>query len=279
MSLNEENIQWKDEFSIGNLEIDKEHQKLFSLAKLAFKISQYDDEEKMKEELKNLIDELTFYTSTHFENEKEFMRRIHFPQIKEHIQSHKIIHMKLNALIKQLSSMQIKEVHEAVANFIEKYFINHIIQEDIQIKIWYNRDKQNSKEFPWKQCYNTNITHIDKRNQSLLQLATKAYEKVYFKERDTKITAIINELYDYMKYHFKEEEKLMKENNYPYAKEHIALHRGIIQSINRFVIQLPHANEEHFEKELAYNIENIFVKHLIEEDESFRQYLSNLKSM
>jgi hemerythrin len=137
MSLTEEMVSWKEEYSIGNTEIDREHQKLFDLGKKALEITSIESENHAKAQLKEIIDELTFYVATHFANEQEFMRKIDYPDLENHTKKHKQITQDLNALICTFGTLSIMQVHEKVSEVIECTFIKHILEDDLQIKIWH----------------------------------------------------------------------------------------------------------------------------------------------
>jgi hemerythrin len=136
---------------------------------------------------------------------------------------------------------------------------------------------KSKKTFDWKQSYNTGHTQIDQEHKEMFNIAAKAYEKVGFAQREDKIRDILNRVYDYMKAHFKNEEEVMKDSGYPAHEEHCNMHRDIVKRMNRFVIQLPHANEELFEKELAHVIDELFIEHIKKDDEAFRVWWEKQK--
>lgn len=277
MSLTEQMVHWKEEYSVGNTEIDREHQKLFSLAKKALDVINIESENHAKLQLKEIIDELSFYVGTHFTNEQEFMHKIDYPDLAIHTKKHKQITQDLHVLISSLGKMTLTEVHEKISDFVENVFIRHILEDDLQIKIWNKCFDEIQKTFDWKQSYDTCNAQIDKEHKELFAIATRAYERVGFAQREDKIREVLNRIYDYMKSHFHNEEEFMKETGYPAFQEHRQMHLDIVKRMNRFVIQLPHANEELFEKELAHMIDEAFVEHIKNDDEEFRVWLEKQK--
>ena len=59
--LNTDTIIWKSEYNINDFRIDKEHQKLFTIAREAMNISKLKDDGKLKDKLKEIIPKLDFF--------------------------------------------------------------------------------------------------------------------------------------------------------------------------------------------------------------------------
>ena len=266
MNTNIENLIWKSEYNIGNLKIDQEHQKLFSIARKTLSLIKTNDDNTEKVKTKELITELFDYVGTHFSNEQKFMNEIEYPELENHKLLHKNILNMLTDLISKLNTMELKEIEKALYNFIEEYFIKHIILEDKKINLWNSTLEDLKKHSGWKDIYSVGNATIDAEHKQLFDIAQEAFFDVDEKEKTSKIKRILTDLYDYMKTHFSHEEKFMEEINYPKIEEHKKLHREIISKINDFVKQLPTMNINSFEKELARIIDISLVHHIIQED-------------
>lgn len=260
------NLIWKSEYNIGNLKIDQEHQKLFSIARQTLSVVKLKNDEKEIEKLKELITELFNYVGTHFINEEKYMKEIKYPELDKHKLFHKNMLDMLTKLISELNSMALKDIEKSLYNFIEEYFIKHIILEDKKISLW-NCSLEDLKHLSaWKEIYSVNNPMIDKEHKQLFDIAQEAFMPVEEKDKTKKIKAILTDLYDYMKIHFAHEEKFMSEINYPKLDDHKKLHKEIILKINEFVKQLPTIQIDDFEKELAKIIDLSLIQHIIKED-------------
>lgn len=259
-------LVWKSEYNIGNLQIDNEHQKLFSLAKKALNIADISDENKIKAKLKEVIEELFEYVSSHFSNEQRFMKNIKYPELQSHIQLHKKMIDMLKELISKLNTLEIKEIEDKLCEFIEEYFVRHIIMEDKKIHLWQVSLEELRKNFGWKNIYSVNNMKIDQEHKQLFDIAKEAFQTVEDENRSKKIKEILTDLYEYMKTHFKDEEQYMQEVEYPYLEEHKVLHKDIISLLNEFVKTAPSIEASLFEKELARMIDITLVQHIIQED-------------
>lgn len=266
MDKNIENLIWKSEYNIGNLKIDQEHQKLFSIARKTLSVIKLNNDEKEIGKIKELITELFTYVGTHFSNEQKYMKEVKYPELENHILLHKNLLDMLTNLISQLNTMELKEIEKSLYSFIEEYFIRHIILEDKKINLWNCSLEDLKSHSGWKDIYSVNNKIIDKEHKELFNIAQEAFAYVEEKDKTKKIKEIVTDLYDYMKTHFSHEEKFMQDINYPKSEEHKKLHREIILKINEFVKQLPTMNISDFEKELAKIIDISLVHHIIQED-------------
>ena len=266
MDKNIENIIWKSEYNIGNLKIDQEHQKLFSIARKTLSVVKLNNDEQEIGKIKELITELFTYVGTHFSNEQKYMKEVKYPELENHILLHKNLLDMLTNLISKLNSMNLKEIEQSLYSFIEEYFIRHIILEDKKINLWNCSLEDLKSHSGWKDIYSVNNEIIDKEHKELFNIAQEAFAYVEEKDKTKKIKEIVTDLYDYMKTHFSHEEKFMQDINYPKSEEHKKLHREIILKINEFVKQLPTMNISDFEKELAKIIDISLVHHIIQED-------------
>ena len=266
MDRNIENLIWKSEYNIGNLKIDQEHQKLFSIARKTLSVVKLNNDEQEIGKIKELITELFTYVGTHFSNEQKYMKEVKYPELENHILLHKNLLDMLTNLISQLNTMELKEIEKSLYSFIEEYFIRHIILEDKKINLWNCSLEDLKSHSGWKDIYSVNNEIIDKEHKELFNIAQEAFAYVEEKDKTKKIKEIVTDLYDYMKTHFSHEEKFMQDINYPKSEEHKKLHREIILKINEFVKQLPTMNISDFEKELAKIIDISLVHHIIQED-------------
>ena len=103
MDKNIENIIWKSEYNIGNLKIDQEHQKLFSIARKTLSVIKLNNDEQEIGKIKELITELFTYVGTHFSNEQKYMKEVKYPELENHILLHKnLLDMLTNLISKQV---------------------------------------------------------------------------------------------------------------------------------------------------------------------------------
>ncbi len=115
-------IEWKDEYSVGITHIDQDHKKLIKLLN-QFTVA-YDhamSEEFEKEALEALID----YTKYHFEREEKMMRENDYPDFV----AHQAKHQEMIGQVNQFVDLYNKKGHDAlkeVSEYLTVWLISHI---------------------------------------------------------------------------------------------------------------------------------------------------------
>ena len=133
-------FEWEDIFSVGNEQIDKQHQHLFRLGN---EILDAD-----KNEGKRYVMELFKYTKAHFAEEEEHMKEIGFTDYEEHVEMHNKLITDLSAVSERYSCTQ--ENINNVATFLYNWLTKHIVNEDMKYACH------------WQQFISVDFVHISK---------------------------------------------------------------------------------------------------------------------
>ncbi len=70
---------WDDKYSVGNNGIDKQHKKLFELAKKSYI---YANKNISREDIRNIITEFFEYMKEHFRDEEIYLELIEYPYLE-----------------------------------------------------------------------------------------------------------------------------------------------------------------------------------------------------
>lgn len=116
---------WNYDFETGIKRIDFEHQVFLELIN-SFKMAV--DKNQSKQELDSIISELEKYAEFHFISEENFMRRINYPEYKDHQSKHFDLLEEFN-IAKHGGTDYIKFM-----DFVYAWFTHHTIGEDKKIK-------------------------------------------------------------------------------------------------------------------------------------------------
>ncbi|EJF7423089.1 hemerythrin domain-containing protein [Campylobacter jejuni] len=86
-------VKWSRDFSIKNMQLDKQHELIFEITNLAndLALNIQDNNTQHKNDLKQILVKLFQYIKIHFKDEEKFMESIDFPLIEEHKKSHQIL--------------------------------------------------------------------------------------------------------------------------------------------------------------------------------------------
>lgn len=115
-------IQWTEDLSVGNQELDKEHQRWIEI------LNEFYDglkAGKSKEKLEELVIKMLDYTKYHFSNEEDFMKSVNYPNLIEHQKTHAEYVEKITEFYEKLKSGKLILSLE-VTNFLKSWLVNHI---------------------------------------------------------------------------------------------------------------------------------------------------------
>jgi len=122
---------WKEQYAVGEPELDKQHQYLFYLGN---KI-QNDD----KKQAKSYVMKLYKYATAHFKAEEAHMKLIKYPDIEKHRKLHDKFITDLNLLSEKFSS----DSFDKFKNFLFTWLVDHILNEDNKYFIFANEKNIN----------------------------------------------------------------------------------------------------------------------------------------
>ncbi len=128
-------FEWKEKYSVGNLNIDQQHKGIFEIANSL-------TEEMNENEIKIILMKLFKYTRVHFADEEEMMKKIGYPKLDEQRELH-------NELISKLSTLSVKsfDTVQFVINFkkfVYGWITNHILLHDMDY-FHYNQKRLTNK--------------------------------------------------------------------------------------------------------------------------------------
>ena len=117
-------FSWKEEYGIGDLLIDKQHQYLFSLANKLV-------ESKGQAEVTNNAMKLFRYVREHFSDEEAVMRKAGYPAYAEHVAMHEALITQLSVISSEICKDQWSM--EALKEFMNQWLLGHIVEEDAKL--------------------------------------------------------------------------------------------------------------------------------------------------
>lgn len=124
--MNLEKINWTNDLSIGNINIDNEHKILIEVYN---ELVDYVELNKNRVEFAKILSKLTDYALKHFRKEETYMLALGYPKSTEHIQSHKDYNHKVTTYYNELFRSYPPELIEIV-EFLKNWCTNHILHSD-----------------------------------------------------------------------------------------------------------------------------------------------------
>jgi hemerythrin-like metal-binding protein len=123
-------IEWKDEYSLGIKKIDEQHQAIFGIMNKAHKTI---NERKTDVNFQKIANDLLVIAQKHFSLEERYFKKFNFKFASVHIKEHKRFIIEVKQLKKMYSQDSIKLCFE-LADFLEDWFLDHILNEDKKYK-------------------------------------------------------------------------------------------------------------------------------------------------
>ncbi len=127
--------EMKPEYYTGIEMIDKEHARLFELVQQTSDLLNDEYLLDKANEIVGLVSELINYTRTHFSHEEEYMEKIGYAGIKDHIPQHrkfedKLMEIDLEAIENDFEHQD--ETVEDLLGFLLNWLVDHILYVDMK---------------------------------------------------------------------------------------------------------------------------------------------------
>lgn len=132
----------------------------------------------------------------------------------------------------------------------------------------------------WKPSYAIGIERIDEQHKHLFDLAEQTEELLELPDHMDKydeIVSIVQELKDYVVYHFEEEEKLLLEMKYNKYFTHRIQHQDFVVAMEKLNIYEIDANQKEELLKIINIVGNWLVNHVLDEDAKWAKYYKGYK--
>lgn len=266
-------FEFTDDCVTGIDTIDNEHRNLFALLSKAYLLASTDYHSDYYQELKNIIEELDQYAETHFAHEEEYMMQIRDPELIRQRTQHDFFRDK----IREFEFVNIDDEREQqnvlteLVKFLAKWLYRHILSSDILIgklpplEEWMVRE--NPCEFTDE--YLTGIELIDIEHKELFRIVDKASRLI--KSFDNlsgfdNIVEILNELKEYTKEHFTDEEEYMESIHYEGLDAQKRAHEAFIDKLNNIDRNQLEENPQENLQELLEFLLGWLINHILHTD-------------
>lgn len=256
---------------IGVPEIDEEHQKLFQL------IGEVDSAVKSDADslftAMGLITELKQYAVTHFAHEEAYMESIHDPELERQKKEHATFIEKVNSYrLADVTDESAKTVILELLEYLSKWLMGHILGSDILIGQFEANSKPVAPVFTDK--YKTGIPMVDEEHMKLFDIIGnihKAIEVELVHDKFDLILDILDELKEYTRVHFADEENYMREIGYEGLAQQELLHQKFIETLEDLNLDEVDDNQEAYLYEFLNFLQNWLVNHILKVDKLIPQ--------
>jgi hemerythrin len=117
-----EKINWKDEFSIGNIFIDQDHRKIMAIYNGLIDMM---NRGSTRGECAQFLNEMTNYALTHFRKEETYMKYFSYPKFEQHRRYHMEYIYKVSMYNVTFSDTDDFQPYDMM-DFLKKWWMEHI---------------------------------------------------------------------------------------------------------------------------------------------------------
>lgn len=260
--------QFTDDCLLGIPEIDKEHRQLFALINETFELLSSDDAD-LRLTAQSLIASLKEYANTHFAHEEAYMKSIHDPELSSQQQEHRDFIERINGVrIERLDNTKVKPALEELLNYLSHWLFHHIIGSDTLIGKF-------ESPFAFTSKYKTGVEMIDCEHQRLFEIIADANDIIHAEllhDKYDEILRILNNLKDYTKEHFHDEEAYMEQIGYPGLKEQRQTHTAFIDKLNDINLDDLDENQQEHLNDLVDFLLNWLSIHILHMDKQIGEF-------
>lgn len=123
----------------------------------------------------------------------------------------------------------------------------------------------------WDDHYSVKISKFDQEHQHLVDVINHLYESMKVGKGQVELGKILEELVDYTRQHFANEEALMLKHAYPKYAEHKASHDHLTQQVLEFKSQYE-AGKIGLSVQMMNFLKEWLVKHILDEDKDYSTF-------
>lgn len=258
---------------IGIPQIDDEHRHLFSLIERGITLLQSEYLSDRYENVKELLEELENYAEQHFAHEEAYMEQIRDPELIRQRMQHTLFRDKIrDYMFKDINDeTEQQEILEDLMYFMAKWLYHHILGSDIMIgklpplEEWMIRE--NPCEFTDE--YLTGILLVDEEHRELFRIVGKAYQivKAYsVADSYDEITTILDELRNYTREHFHDEEEYMESIHYDGLAAQKRAHASFVYKLESIDLDKVDADPQKYMEGLIEFLLGWLVQHILYTD-------------
>lgn len=261
-------------------EIDKEHEKLFSLINEAFSLVRESEDYVLT--VKGLLKELKEYAATHFAHEEAYMESIHDPELALQRIEHAAFTSKINDFELDTSSPEASGASfQELMTYLVRWLYHHILSSDMMIGKMKPHSPEDGDIIPFTGKYQTGISLIDDEHKKLFEIINDTYRVIHAEllhDKYDEIVRLLSELRDYTQLHFHDEEAYMERISYPGLNAQKAAHAAFVDKLVKIDLSDLESidnNQQEYLSELIQFLLSWLSDHILMSDKKIGAFVQN----
>ena len=212
-------------------QIDEEHRKLFSLINEAVELPK---EARTPQTVKNILEHLSDYAVNHFAHEEAYMEAQNDPELPLQKKEHQAFADHVKLLEKQpLTGENASAMLDEILTYLVRWLYRHILSSDMMIG-----KMQKEDPFVFTAKYYTGIELVDREHRKLFEIIGEVNALIHndlLHDKYDEIVRLLDELREYTKFHFEDEEAYMQKINSPMLEQLGRIVRRAVEQLERLL--------------------------------------------
>lgn len=129
-----------------------------------------------------------------------------------------------------------------------------------------------SETFAWNDSFVVGHEQVDSQHRELFLLLKDVHSAVYQQDGISIVSETLKKLIDYTQFHFRDEEQLMEELNFPGFEDHKKLHDALINKVEDLLEELQEG-EVVLVEELLLLLKDWLCEHIIKQDMQIGEFI------
>ena len=125
----------------------------------------------------------------------------------------------------------------------------------------------------WSDIYSIGDQTLDSHHQRLFDIVNQLHDELLGHNRKKAVANTIKALLDYSRYHFSEEERVMKAVGFPEYEGHKAIHDKIIHKLQQYEHHEAAGDRESAGELYSFLLSDWLWKHILEMDKKIAPYI------
>jgi len=128
----------------------------------------------------------------------------------------------------------------------------------------------------WEDKYSVGNEVVDEQHKKLFSMYNDLVKSIEKHDQKEVIGKLLENLIEYVAFHFSDEERLMKAGNYPELEEHQRVHKDLRNKVYDIFTKYITGEDVNVE-EVASFLENWLKNHVLGMDMKYKEYIKGLK--
>ena len=257
-----------DDCLLGVDAIDNEHRELFRIINETQELLDNQILNDKYDRILEMIERLERYAEEHFRHEEAYMESIRHPELNLQKKQHLLFCEKIDSITNSFSSDQEQQtVLEDLLKYLVTWLYQHIISCDLMIGKLKSAEERTAPVFADQ--YLTGVSLIDKEHRELFRIIGEVYHvmtnEIAFDKYD-EIVSLLEELKEYTKFHFQDEEIYMESIHYPGLEAQKRAHGAFVSRLEEMDLEHIDENQQETLEDMMEFLSEWLVNHIMNSD-------------